>query len=120
VKSGKCANDRAFVGLGGEAGKIIFYPFWEDGDLSEAIKEGFEDFGFNKLKTALFESKLSKKRIKEIIRIFVEELEDAFINWTESIDGSVSAALQNYDFELSESAVGKIADPSDFHCKHFE
>lgn len=113
MKSGKCTNEQVF----GELDDNVLYPFWEDGHLSEAIREGFEDFKFNELETALIESKLSTKRVKEIMKLFNEELESAFANWTESIDDSVSTALNNYDFRLADGI--PIKDPSDFYCKYF-
>jgi hypothetical protein len=113
AKSGKCTNEQAF----NKVDDNVLYPFWENGNLSEAIKEGFKDFKFVELKAALIESKLSKKRVTEIMKLFGEELESAFMNWTESIDESVSNALNNYDFGLDGGI--PIKDPSDFHCKHF-
>jgi hypothetical protein len=110
---GKCTNEQAFDALDDN----VLYPFWENGNLSEAIKEGFKDFKFDELETALIESKLSKKRVTEIMKLFGEELESAFMNWTESIDGSVSTALTNYDFGRDDGV--SIKDPSDFHCKFF-
>ena len=95
----------------------VLFLFWENGDLSEAIKEGFKDFKFDELESALIESKLSKKRVTEIMKLFGEELESALMNWTESIDDSVSTALNNYDFGRDNGV--SIKDPSDFHCKHF-
>ena len=109
----KCTNEQAFDALDDN----VLYPFWENGNLSEAIKEGFKDFKFDELETALIESKLSKKRVTEIMKLFGEELESAFMNWTESIDGSVSTALTNYDFGRDDGV--SIKDPSDFHCKFF-
>ena len=94
AKNGVCTNERVF----GELDDNVLYSFWEDGHLSETIREGFKDLKFNELETALIESKLSTKRVKEIMKVFNEELESAFANWTESIDDSVSTALNNYDF----------------------
>ena len=106
---GVCTNEQAFDN--------VLYPFWENGNLSEAIKEGFKDFKFDELESALIESKLSIKRVTEIMKLFGEELESAFMNWTESIDDSVSIAMTNYDFGRDNGV--SIKDPSDFHCKHF-
>ena len=110
---GVCTNEQAFD----KVEDNVLYPFWENGNLSEAIKEGFKDFKFDELETALIESKLSKKRVTEIMKLFGEELESAFMNWTESIDDSVSTALNNYDFGRDDGI--PIKDPSDFHCKYF-
>jgi hypothetical protein len=109
-----CTNDRAFD----ELDDNVLYPFWEDGHLSEAIREGFKNFKFAKLEAALIESKLSKKRVKEIMEIFNAELElDAQMNWTESIDDAVSTALNNFDFGADDGI--PIKDPEDFYCKYF-
>jgi hypothetical protein len=109
-----CVNKHVY----GDLDDNVLYPFWEDGHLSEAIREGFKNFKFDKLKAALIESKLSKKRVKEILEIFNAELElDAQLNWTESINDSVSTALNNYDFGLADGI--PIADPTEFYCKHF-
>lgn len=45
----------------------------EEGVLSEAIKEGFTEKAFSKLKSNL-ESSLSKKKAKEFMQAFFEEL----------------------------------------------
>jgi replication initiation and membrane attachment protein DnaB len=94
---------------------VDFTKFTEDGHLSEAIKEGFGGFKFDAVKTALAGSSLSKKRVNEILKAFHNELEDAFVNWTESIDGSVSIALKNFDFEDGVT----IKNPHEFCCKCF-
>lgn len=53
----------------------------EEGVLSEAIKEGFTEKAFSKLKSNL-ESSLSKKKAKEFMQAFFEELEAAkLIGW---------------------------------------
>lgn len=112
-KTGTCINNRAFD----EADKIEFYSFYEDGHLSEAIKEGFKEFKFNELETTLIGSKLSKKRVEKIMKVFHEELETAFVNWTESIDDSVSTALEKFDFDIKKGV--SIKDPTEFSCKYF-
>ena len=107
-----CVNERAFE-LDDD---FDFSPFTEEGHLAEAIKEGFSGFKFTELKQALFKSSLSKKKQAEILKVFESELETAQMNWTESIDGAVSVALKNFDFDLGGVS---IVDPSEFHCKHF-
>jgi len=108
-----CVNEWVY----GDLDDNILYPFWENGHLAEAVKEGFKDFNFVQLEQALFESSLSKKKQAEILKIFREELDDAFVNWTESIDDSVSTALNNFEFELADGI--PIADPSEMSCKYF-
>jgi hypothetical protein len=113
-KDGACLNEQAF-----EAGDDFeFFKFAEEGALSEAIREGFKGFKFEKLEQALFESKLSKKRIKEIMAVFFAELElDAQLHWTEAIDEQVMTALNNFDFGFEDGVY--IKDPSEFSCKYF-
>ena len=113
LSSGMCVNDRAFIA----ADDIDLHPFYEDGHLSEAIREGFNDMKLKTLEYALLDSRLSKKRIAEILKVFRDELDDAIINWTERIDDTVSTALNNYDFACSDGI--KIANPDDFYCKHY-
>ena len=111
--NGVCLNKSAF-----DIGDVFdFSPFTENGHLSEAIKEGFTGFKFAELETALIESKLSKKRREEIMKIFRQELESAFVNWTETIDESVSIALNNFNFEQGDGVY--IKDPNEFSCKYF-
>jgi len=112
-KTQTCINDRAFD----SGNDFDFSPFYEGGALAEAIRDGFNDFIFYDLKQALIESKLSKKRIAEIMKIFYDEFDNALIDWTESIDGQVSRALNHFDFSYLDGV--SIKDPSEFHCKHF-
>lgn len=112
-EKGLCTNDKAFE----DADDIEFYPFAEDGTLSEAINEGFKAVKFDRVRNALIESKLSKKKQDEIMQVLHSELEDAQINWTETIDEQVLGALQHYDFQETHGV--KIADPHEFHCKYF-
>ena len=109
-----CTNECAF----GAADDFNFSKFYEEGTLSEAIGEGFHEFQFRQSKIALSESSLSRKKQEEILRIFSEELEDAFINWTETIDDSVSTALNNFDFGSGGSGI-YINNPSEMFCKYY-
>ncbi len=112
-EKGVCTNERVFDRLNDN----VLHPFWENGNLSEAIREGLSGVEFKELEAALIESKLSKKRVAEIMKTFHDELDDAFVNWTENIDGCVSIALTNYDFGRDDGI--PIKDPSNFHCKFF-
>jgi len=112
AKTQTCVNDRAFH----MDDDFDFSQFTENGHLAEAIREGFKDFKFVQLEQALFESSLSKKKQAEIMKLFREELDDAFVNWTESIDDSVSTALTNFDFEFGGVSV---VEPSDFCCNQY-
>jgi len=113
-KEGCCTNENSFS----VDKSLEIYKFYEEGTLSEAIREGFKNYCFEKLEAVLIESKLSKKKVKEILQVFEAELElDAQFNWTESIDDSVSTALNNFDF--GESGGVYIADPNECSCKYF-
>ena len=113
-KEGCCTNENAFS----IDKSLDVYKFYEEGTLSEAIREGFKNYHFEKLEAALIESKLSKKKVKEILQVFEAELElDAQMDWTESIDASVSTALDNFDFGESDGVY--IADPNECSCKYF-
>lgn len=113
LKNGVCLNDRSF----GASDGIDFTPFYEDGHLAESIREGLNETRFNDLEQALVESRLSKKRISEIMKTFYQELDDAFINWTESIDNCVSTSLNHFDFGYPGGT--KIKEPNEFYCKFF-
>ena len=113
TKAGVCLNDRAFS----DGDDIDFTPFYEDGHLAGAIREGFNEIKFIDLEHALTESRLSKKRISEIMKTFHNELDDAFINWTESIDECVSSALNHFEFGYTGGV--KIKAPNEFHCRFF-
>ena len=113
-KDGCCFNEDAFV-IGND--NFDFYKFYEDGTLSETISESFETYHFEKLVAALHETKLSKKKIKEIMQVFETEMADAQLNWTETIDESVSIALNNFDFGYLGGVY--IKDPDEFSCKYF-
>ncbi len=108
---GKCTNE-AFTSKA-----VELFPFYEDGVLSEAIKEGLSGVSFNALELALNESSLSKKKVAEIMNGFHEELENAFMIWAENIDGTVSLALEHFDFEKDAGIT--VADPHTFYCKNF-
>lgn len=109
-KEGACLHERTFKGSTTDIEYLS-----EEGIVSESIKEGFSEQGFPKLKANL-ESSLSKKKAKEILQSFFEELESVKIDWTESIDESVTTALQN-----AADADGKaeIIEPEEFFCKYF-
>jgi hypothetical protein len=108
-----CMNDSIY----GKLNNDFLYPFWENGNLAEAVKEGFNEQKEleRELEQVLSESRIAKKRVDEIMELFREELENAILNWTESIDECVSTALINYKF-LNGIPLSK---PEYFHCKYF-
>lgn len=112
-KNGKCSHGKAF--RNGSETNIV--DLAEEGVISEAIKEGFTEKAFSELKNNL-ESSLSKKKAKEFIQAFFEELEAAKIDWVETIDEAVTTALQNAVDERAEEAA-EIIEPEEFCCKYF-
>ena len=111
-----CINDQAFI----MDDDFEFYPFYENGHLSEAIKEGLESSNiqaaFNRIEQYLANTGLSGKKQREFLSSMYEELETMKILWTEQIDESVSLALERFDFDFGGVF---IAEPSDFYCKHY-
>ena len=112
-KNGKCLHSKTF--RNGSETDIVYLA--EEGVISEAIKEGFAEREFSTLQRNL-ESSLSKKKAKEFMQAFFEELEVAKANWTESIDEAVTTALQNAIDENADEAA-EIIDPTEFCCKYF-
>ena len=111
-EKGNCINPDTFGGTD----EISLSPFWEEGHLSEAIKEGFNEFKATELYKALLETKLSKKKIHELMVLLASDIDSAIMNWTESIDENVSSALDNFSF--GDEGV-EIRNPEEFYCKHF-
>lgn len=111
-KNGKCLHDKTFRNSETD---ILYLA--EKGVISEAIKEGFTEKAFSKLRSNL-ESLLSKKRTKEFMQAFFKELEVAKTDWTETIDEAVTTALQNAIDEGTEEAA-VIVEPEKFCCKYF-
>ena len=113
-KNGKCLHGKTFRNSESET-DIVHLA--EEGVISEAIKEGFTEKAFSELKSNL-ESSLSKKKAKEFMQAFFEELEAAKIDWVETIDEAVTTALQNAVDERAEEAA-EIIEPEEFCCKYF-
>jgi len=113
-KNGNCINEKAFD----MENDIEIAKFTEEGHLSGVIEEGFGNVKFSGVEQKLFESKLSKKVQAEIMKTLHEEFEGVKVNLIESIDESVSIALNNFDFSGDDEGV-YIADPNEFYCKYF-
>ena len=111
-RDGCCVNDEVFH----KDDTFEFYPFYEDGYLSAAIEEGFNVNIVSQLEQILMENNIAKGKLKHILDAFNEELETQKVNWIESIDESVSKALNNYDFVDYGVC---ITDPHTFYCKHY-
>lgn len=110
---GKCLHGKTF--RNGIETSITYLA--EEGVVSEAIREGFTEKLFPKLKRNL-ESSLSKKKAKEFMQAFFEELEATIADWTESIDEAVTIALENAIDENADTAA-EIIEPGEFCCKYF-
>lgn len=109
-EKGKCLHGKTFKGSSTDIEYLS-----EEGIVSEAIKEGFSEQPFSELKRNL-ESSLSKKKAKEFMQAFYEELEAVKIEWTESIDEAVTSALQNV---VDKDETAEIIEPEEFCCKYF-
>ena len=113
-----CRNDQAF----GEADDTIdFYKFYENGHLSAAIEEGYATIDWRYIQSKIEEKtvRASKATITSILDFLKEEVEEFKKNSTESIDESVSQALNNFNFQDENTSGIEIKEPYDFYCKYF-
>ena len=110
-QSDKCTNSEFTID------SLNINSFYEEGYLSEAIKEGFNEKKLHELESALSESKISKKKQSEILKVFHEELEAIKVDWVEEIDNQVSKAINNFDFTVEDGV--EITNPTEFYCKNF-
>ncbi len=113
-EKGRCTNERVF----GELSEVNLSPFYEDGHLSEAVREGFTEFKATELHQALIETKLSRKKIHELMVLLASDIDSAIVNWVEGIDDTVSTSLNNFSDSLGARGI-EIKDPTEFYCKHF-
>ena len=111
-QDGCCVNDAVFH----KDTFDVVYPFYEDGHLSAAIEEGFNINIIPQFEQILMENNVARTKLKSILDAFKEELEIQKVNWIESIDESVSKALNNFDFDIDGVC---ITDPHTFYCKHY-
>ena len=110
-KGGCCVNGDAFDY------EIDLSGFYEEGILSEAIKEGFKDVEFKRVRK-LLASKVSKKLQEDVRKLLIEEFDDLRTSLIEDIDGSVSSALNNFVKKGFIEGV-YIRNPEEFGCKLF-
>jgi hypothetical protein len=108
-----CTNNIAFD----LENDMDFFPFYESGVLSEAIKEGFFNYSFEFFEAALVNSGLPRTKRDLIIKTFRDELDEAILDWINEIDLNVSSALNHFDFKYLDGVY--IEDPRDFSCKYF-
>lgn len=111
-KTGECLHENTFA-----VSDLNPYELSENGDIVETVKECF-DSAFKGLKINL-EGYLSKKRAKEVMSEFYDELESKQDEWAQEIDKALSALVENY---LEEVWRGKCSpdNPKEFYCKYFE
>lgn len=114
---GKCLHGNTFCSSI-DIEKLI-YSLSDAGILGDAIIEGFKDSDFSKLKDNLDKSNLSKKKAKEIMDDFFNELEAVQRHdWSVSIETAIIKAIVNSAAADEESA--DPDDPDNFYCKYFE
>ncbi len=109
-EKGRCCNGA----LAAAADDI--HPFFEEGTLAEAIREGMREASLPKFEMALSQTRLSVKAQKALLHTLYEELETRKVNWVEGIDASVSTALLNRECVCAVD----IVEPHNFYCKEFE
>ncbi len=107
--SGKCTNSAI------TASEDDIHPFFEDGTLAEAIREGFSEPQLPAFEREISQARLSAKAKHELLHTLYEELEAQKVNWVERIDESVSTALLAREVD---SGV-EIEDPYSFYCNAF-
>jgi len=111
-KEGCCINEAFAIDL-----SLDISPFIEDGKLSESIQEGFGSIKFSEVEKLLASTKTSKKLQAQVMKALHEEFESVKVSLVESIDKSVSTALQNFEFPETKGIW--INEPSNFRCEHF-
>lgn len=109
-KTGECLHENTFVV------DLNPYELSENGAIEGVIKECF-DSTFKGLKANL-EMYLSKKRAKEVMSEFCEELEEKQCEWAESIDSALFTLISNYLEEVAQKCSPDT--PDRFYCKYFE
>lgn len=61
---------------------------------------------------------MSKKKIKEIMRVLYEEVLSNQVDWIASIDSAIYSAIEGTAFDKGEEA--SPDQPDSFFCKYFE
>ena len=116
-KDGLCLNDQAFE----PADNFELDAFWEDGTLSESIKEGLDSndirAAMNRIEQALAYTELSKNKRESFLATFYDEWETIKDLLTEQIDEQVSSALMNFDFQFEYGV--RILNSEKFYCRYF-
>ena len=108
-KDGCCINEDAFDS------EIDVSNFWEDGILSDAIKEGLKDIKFNKVKK-LLETKVSRKTQIAVMELLNKEFTESNIDLI--IASSVTDALIKFIKDAFYEGI-YIKNPNEFICELF-
>ncbi len=96
----------------------LLYGLSEDGILNEAIIEGFSNEKFSDLRANLGNSNLSKKKAKEIMGDFFDELDSVQRGtWSISIEEAVIHAIIN---SMPTEKSAEPDNPDEFYCRYFE
>ena len=110
-KDGCCVNGDAFDY------EIDLSGFYDEGGLPDAIRKGFRDIEFKRVKK-LLASKVSRKLHDDAGKLLIEEFGSFREGLIEDIRESVSSALDLYiKKEFAEGAW--IKNPDDFLCDLF-
>ena len=110
-KDGCCVNEDAFDY------EIDLSGFSENGDLSAAVRRGFKDVEFKRVRK-LLASKVSRKLQDDVRKLLIEEFDEMRAGIIEEIDGSVSSVLNNFIKESFCEGV-YIKNPNEFLCDLF-
>jgi len=117
--AGKCLGN-CFSVSGGRMEDIV-RDVAERGELSETITENIEEdrqrhLNFERiLETYLTESRLPKKRQKEVYNLLNEAMDKFFLNLVENLDGAVSILYQN-ELAAVDGVDVKPLNPSETYC----
>lgn len=114
-KDEKCLHDDIISGY--DPAEIML-KLSEDGYVSGAIEESFTDGDFSDVKAALSETRLSRKKIDEIMKILHDEVKANQADWTQSIDDGIFHLMLG--FEVKGFDGFELESPGDFYCKYFE
>lgn len=90
----------------------------ENGNIAQAINEGFTEPDFYKIINKLKELKLSKRKIDEVIKVIYETVDEAKIEWVQEIDASITNCLAD-DYYLDIDKL-TIKEPDSFYCSNWE
>lgn len=112
---GKCQHENTFIVKTDLITQV--QNMSEEGLLHEAIEESFSEGDFSEIKAALSDTRLSNKKINEIMTILYKEVEANQADWAEEIDHALFTAIERTAFNNVDVTP---ENPDDFYCKYFE